>query len=190
MNDVSIRLFLGCTTIVIALYWTITNTYSLSKTLLNITSLRGLTVKVVEAILILQILDIIHVFLPSTGVDSYIILSGIFIHSIGLTIALWARYTMRNNWGIPAQHDVEKQKELVTHGPFSFSRNPIYVGLIIFFLGFELSLRSYLVFLTPILMYLVYKAVLIEEKLLGKHFGKKYMEYKKKTPRFLPFLRF
>lgn len=94
---------------------------------------------------------------------------------------------MKNNWGIPAQHDIRKQNKLVTVGPFVFSRNPIYVGLFCVFLGSEVALRSVFVILLIPFGIAIYKVILIEEKLLEKYFGKQYLVYKKTVPRFLKF---
>lgn len=190
MNELTIKYILFLTTLILTSYWMISNTYSLKDIILNFLKPRGFIVLLFESLLLLQIAGIIKITLPSSVFDAWLQIVGLLLNIIGVVFAIWARKTMSYNWGQSAQHDINRQKELVTHGPFSISRNPIYVGLITFFFGFELALRSYLLFLTLVLIYLVYKAVLIEEKLLQRHFGKSYSEYKKKTPRFLPFLPF
>ena len=92
---------------------------------------------------------------------------------------------MSKNWGPPAQHDLKKQKDLVTDGPYSYSRNPIYLGLMLIFTGFQLALNSLLFFLIIPLFFLIRKAVLIEEQLLEDFFKKEYLDYKKNVPRFI-----
>lgn len=112
-------------------------------------------------------------------------LIGIFTSFVGALFASWARLSMGESWGSPAQHDIKIQKDLITRGPFKYSRNPIYVGLMVMFIGFELALRSWLILLAIPLYYFINRAIQTEEKLLDQHFGKEYSEYTKKVGRFL-----
>lgn len=110
---------------------------------------------------------------------------GLMISIIGVAFASWAKITMKNNWGRPAQHDKKIQSHLVTSGPFSFSRNPIYVGLFLLFLGQQIALQSYGILMSFIFAIAIRQAVEWEEKLLEKYFGKTYIAYKNRIPRFL-----
>lgn len=77
--------------------------------------------------------------------------------------------------------------KLATDGPFSFSRNPIYVSHVAIVLGLGLLLRSpFTVLLTPLLAIGLQKlAVEPEERhLLGK-FGADYRAYMARTRRWL-----
>ena len=73
----------------------------------------------------------------------------------------------------------EKPAILVTSGPFSFSRNPMYLGLIIVLFGAAFCLGSILPLLvTPAFIYLIrVKFILREEKMLEEIFGEEYREY-------------
>lgn len=122
---------------------------------------------------------------PNTTLDGLIVLLGIIIFLVGMFIAVWAKITMKANWGMPGQHDITRQNKIIRKGPFSFSRNPIYLGLILVILGYTLALKSYTILLVPIAIAYFYKAVLKEEKILTKYFGKEYLEYKSKVPRFI-----
>lgn len=117
--------------------------------------------------------------------DQYMILIGLIFSVIGSSLAIWENLTMKQGWGPPAQHEIKKQQNLVITGPFAFTRNPIYIGLLLYFLGFEVALGSYLAILVIPFAYLLYRAILIEEKLLMKHFGKKFRAYTTRVPRFL-----
>jgi protein-S-isoprenylcysteine O-methyltransferase Ste14 len=92
---------------------------------------------------------------------------------------------MNKYWGIPAKHDDIRQTKLITDGPFSYTRNPIYVCMILLFIGFSIALRSFSILLVPLVVYTIYKTILIEEKLLLKKFGKEYETYMAKVPRFI-----
>lgn len=133
----------------------------------------------------IYLLTSIYLSWPSTSKDSAWISFGLIIYIIGTTLAIWARFNMNRYWGIPAQHDSEKQTMLVTHGAFSYTRNPIYLSILFLFVGTSIALRSYSVLLVPVVWYAIYHTILIEEGLLLKKFGKEYEEYKRKVPRFL-----
>ncbi len=135
-------------------------------------------------ILALQILAAYVTPLPRTPFDWLISLTGLEMFVGGAILAFWARTTMQRSWGVPGEH-AKKQNALVTNGPFSFTRNPIYVAFMLLYLGFALAIQSWLIILRiPLLIYF-YKSAVKEEKLLEKMFGEKYLKYKAKVPRFL-----
>ncbi|OGF99727.1 hypothetical protein A2Y99_02030 [Candidatus Gottesmanbacteria bacterium RBG_13_37_7] len=138
-----------------------------------------------DMLVVVQILQIIRISFPPTSFDIVFITCGLILSVVGADFAIYAKLIMHKNWGLPGQHDVKKQKQLVTSGPFGFSRNPIYVGLIMMFFGIELTLRSFLILLTiPLILY-VRQTVKNEEQLLEKYFGQEYLHYKSRVPRFL-----
>ena len=121
----------------------------------------------------------------STTKDGAFVSLGLLIYISGMAIGIWARFGMNKYWGIPAQHDSTRQTVLITHGAFSFTRNPIYLSNLFLFTGFSIALRSFSILLVPIVFYAIYKTILIEEDLLHKKFGHEYEKYKSKVPRFL-----
>jgi len=76
---------------------------------------------------------------------------------------------------------------IVTKGPFKYTRNPMYLGLITMLIGTSILLGTFSpVLVIPIFFILVQSQfVLREEKLMEQWFGQPYLEYKKKTPRWL-----
>ena len=122
---------------------------------------------------------------PETNYDFQISVIGLIILYIGVFIAVWAKVTMGRNWGVPASFNKTRQKELVIKGPFAFSRNPIYLGLILWFFGYFITLRSYLIIFAFLGFWYFRKAAIKEEKIMEKAFGEKYLKYKQKTKRFI-----
>ncbi len=154
----------------------------LFKSRLNFTMLKTNVIEV--GILALQILQVYYFPFPATEFDGLIMILGIVIYAIGMFFAFWGKYSMNRVWGIPGMHSA-KQNKVVTSGAFALSRNPIYVGIILIFLGFSIAIRSWLIILRlPLFIYL-YRSIKKEEKILEDEFGKDYIEYKSKTPRFL-----
>ena len=81
-----------------------------------------------------------------------------------------------------------KRLELVTEGPYSIVRHPLYLFSLIGALGIGLASENLLVLGLIIIFYLFYYpfTILAEEKKLTTKFGRNYLEYMKRTPRFLP----
>lgn len=76
---------------------------------------------------------------------------------------------------------------IVSTGVFAYSRNPIYLGWVILFLGISIVELSWLAFLAPVIMLglLYWLIVLEEEKYLEKRFGEEYLNYKARVRRWL-----
>jgi len=76
---------------------------------------------------------------------------------------------------------------LVTKGPFRFTRNPMYLGLIAMLVGVSILLGSFSPpIVIPIIFWILHtQFVLQEEKWMESWFGESYLEYKSKTPRWL-----
>ncbi len=73
-------------------------------------------------------------------------------------------------------------KKLITTGIYSRLRNPMYLGIILIHIGIPLSSKSLLTLISAVLwipQLLLWKHW--EEKELEERFGKKYLDYKKKT---------
>jgi protein-S-isoprenylcysteine O-methyltransferase Ste14 len=98
---------------------------------------------------------------------------------------LWliiAQYQMSNSWRIGI--DEKNKTDLVTHGVFHFSRNPIFLGMILTLLGFFLLIPNALTFMIFCVGYFILQVqVRLEEDFLTKSHGDIYLSYCKNTPR-------
>lgn len=73
-------------------------------------------------------------------------------------------------------------KQIVSKGMYSKFRHPIYYFGWIFFFGLAIySSNKIILFLVIVLAAVQVFRIYLEEKLLEKKFGKKYLDYKKKT---------
>jgi protein-S-isoprenylcysteine O-methyltransferase Ste14 len=81
-----------------------------------------------------------------------------------------------------------KKIELITEGPYSMVRHPLYVFSFIGAIGIGLASENILVLAALVIFYLSYYplTILVEEKKLVDKFGQAYLDYIKRTPRFLP----
>jgi len=82
--------------------------------------------------------------------------------------------------------------ELVTTGPYRFSRNPMLTGvfILLFGIGFAVKSLSLIVFFTPLyILANVSEIKAIEEPELVKRLGEAYIAYRRRTPMFMPGMR-
>lgn len=109
----------------------------------------------------------------------------------GLALSIWAIVHMKKKGeGNPFDaynHEVApRTKHLMTDGPYSFSRNPMLVGIYIYDVGVLLWLQQnwYSLAVFAVQVILLTLQVRSEEKRLEADFGDAYIAYKKRVPRF------
>ena len=79
--------------------------------------------------------------------------------------------------------------ELVKTGPYRYSRNPMVAGVfvLLFGLGFAFNSISLVCLFTPLYVLAhAWELKEIEEPELAKRLGEEYIEYRSRTPMFLP----
>ena len=81
----------------------------------------------------------------------------------------------------------EESAELIQTGLYSRVRHPLYLGLLMIFLGYVLVSAQYtaLIHFLCLLIYLPF-GIYFEEKNLITQFGEKYQEYQKNVPTLFP----
>ena len=82
---------------------------------------------------------------------------------------------------------IKPATSLQTNGIYSISRNPMYVGLAIVYLGITCFIGNWWnVILFPLLLLVVQEYIIKkEEKYLERAFGEKYLDYKSRVRRWL-----
>ena len=81
----------------------------------------------------------------------------------------------------------EEVNKLVTSGIFKYSRNPMYLGMLMIILSTSIFYLNIYSILTPLLFILWINKFQIkrEEEFLTEKFGDEYLSYKKKTRRWI-----
>lgn len=107
----------------------------------------------------------------------------VFILAFGLSV--WSVRTFRSHGTVVKP--TGDTTEVVTSGPFKYTRNPMYLSLIVIYLGGMLLFRLpwALVLLVPLFLALHFGIILPEEKYLESKFGDDYIAYKRRTRRWL-----
>ena len=129
---------------------------------------------------------VLHYFFPVTILIPFPYnLLGLLIVGFGVYSAfLSVRLLISNNTTFEAGGN---PSSLVTRRPYSYSRNPIYLGFLLITLGTGTILSSLSAFIAPIIFFLVVNTIIIpfEENRLQKNFGIEYERYKASVRRWL-----
>jgi len=129
---------------------------------------------------------VLHYFFPiSTVIPFPYNLLGLLIVGFGVYIALQSvRLLISYNTTFEAGGN---PSSLVTRRPYSYSRNPIYLGMLLIALGTATTLSSISAFIAPVIFFLVVNTIIIpfEENRLQKNFGIEYERYKRSVRRWL-----
>ncbi len=160
-----------------------------------LSSSKGIFGKIIESLLTpLLILWTTEIVLTAIGKplskvsyfwnNIYIRYAGLTLCTLGLIIFFLALLSFGNAWRIGI--DEVNSNELITGGIFSFTRNPIFLFMDMFFLGTFLVYPNIFFLLCFILIILsIHIQILREEKFLSIKFGQKYEEYKRQVRRYL-----
>ena len=131
-------------------------------------------------------LFIVKAIVPSLGwfaTPPLLALAGVLLLCAGSLILIVSFFGLSSSLrvGLP-----KEETTLVTSGPYSFSRNPIYIGV------FAICIASCLYFPDPVNivlacygMFVHHRIILGEEKFLEERFGKAWEEYKARVRRYL-----
>jgi protein-S-isoprenylcysteine O-methyltransferase Ste14 len=124
-------------------------------------------------------------FLPISALDVLLVkYVGIGLLLLALFWTLIAQKHMKNSWRIGIDNEIPT--ELISNGLFSYSRNPIFFGMILSLLGLFLVTPNALTALFLILCYMLIQIqIRLEEEFLTKTHGQKYLDYKQKVRRFI-----
>ena len=110
---------------------------------------------------------------------------GLAALALGVVLAGWGMITFRRAKTAIIPHHSASQ--LVTHGPYRFTRNPMYTGLTIAYLGGSALLDSAwpVIVLPAVILILVETVISREEKYLRDAFGAEYTGYAASVRRWL-----
>lgn len=122
---------------------------------------------------------------PIFAASTFALYAGVALIVAALGLGVWAVITLRR-----AGTNVDPRKSstaMVSDGPFGFTRNPIYVGFTLLYLGITLALNSWwgLALLVPTLVVMHVGVIRREEHYLEKKFAGDYLRYKNNVARYV-----
>ena len=109
---------------------------------------------------------------------------GLGLLHLSFIIIFIAQRNMANEWRIGI--DTKNKVNLITKGMFGISRNPIFLGVLIVFVGMFLIIPNAVTLVILISGFIVIQVqVRLEEEFLIKQLGDEYKDYMKKVKRWL-----
>jgi protein-S-isoprenylcysteine O-methyltransferase Ste14 len=113
-------------------------------------------------------------------------LIGFVLSVLGIGLATLARAYLVRSWCMPMSN--EENRELVTTGPYTFVRHPMYGGMLLAILGSAIGQSVF--WLLPLIVYGPHfiRSARREENLLSERFPERYRAYMKRTKMLLPFV--
>jgi protein-S-isoprenylcysteine O-methyltransferase Ste14 len=112
-------------------------------------------------------------------------LVGIALGVLWLALAIWSVRTFRKAGTSP--NPTAPSKAIATDGPYRFTRNPMYVGMMCLMIGLALTLNSVALLLTAVVAWFLlrYAVIAPEERYLEAKFGQAYTDYKARVRRWI-----
>jgi protein-S-isoprenylcysteine O-methyltransferase Ste14 len=120
--------------------------------------------------------------LPSSPYFSY---TGLIISLLGIGFAIWARIYLGSNWSDTIA--LKKGQTLVTRGPYSIVRHPIYSGITLAIVGGAISAGDF-AGLVGIALAVAFSLMRVrkENALMIETFGEDYQEYSERVKGYVP----
>lgn len=110
---------------------------------------------------------------------------GVAVGVIGVALNLVALVPFRRTGQDPNPY--KATPEVVDHGIYRYSRNPMYVGIFLVQVGVGIALNNLWIILLviPVSLLVHYGTILAEEAYLEQKFGEAYLKYKSRVRRWL-----
>jgi protein-S-isoprenylcysteine O-methyltransferase Ste14 len=128
--------------------------------------------------------------LPKPLPDDATLPVGVPMIVLGCLVTGWSAFHFLKVKGTPVPFN--PPAHVVTTGPYRYARNPMLTGvfLVLFGIGFSInSLSSVLVFTPLYIAFNIWELRSIEEPELVRRLGEEYVEYRERTPMFIPALK-
>ena len=118
--------------------------------------------------------------------DLRIVRLGVALVAIGIAISIWAFWLFRCE-GTEIDPTSETKKSLVVRGPFRFTRNPMYLGLVILTLGIAFWVGALPMFAVPLLVFATanWAHIPFEEVKMRRQFGAAFDDYMRQVGRWI-----
>jgi protein-S-isoprenylcysteine O-methyltransferase Ste14 len=114
--------------------------------------------------------------------------SGAVFSALSVALLIWTLPTLGRN--LTDTVVTRKEHTLVTRGPYRWIRHPFYVSMALMTFGSTLVAANWFIFVSGVVVFsLLALRSRVEEEQLAERFGDAYLEYRKRTGRFLPKLR-
>ena len=109
---------------------------------------------------------------------------GALIIITGFRAVGWAYYQFKAH---DTPESFDESTCLVCNGPYRYSRNPMYVGMVLILAGMAFCVNNYYAFCVPLFFFAVihFSFIPFEENKMYRTFGKSYLDYRKRVRKWI-----
>jgi protein-S-isoprenylcysteine O-methyltransferase Ste14 len=119
-------------------------------------------------------------FVPAVAPAGWV---GAMVFALALALLAWAIAAItRAGSNVPTNRPTTT---IVETGPYRFTRNPIYLSMMLGLIGLAIALNSLLLTLIPLALVIRYGVIAREEAYLERKFGDVYSRYRARVRRWL-----
>jgi len=112
---------------------------------------------------------------------------GIF-HIISYILIIYGFILLSNSWKV--LHTAQRLGVLAVTGPYAAIRHPQYVAFVIIMFGFLFQWPTLItIIMFPVLVLMYIRLARAEEVASEQHFGEEWINYRSKTPAFIPLFK-
>ena len=120
--------------------------------------------------------------------EPYLAIFGLLVIFAGVSIRYIAMRTLNRHFTYAVS--IREQHELIEQGLYRYIRHPAYLGELLIFFGIGLAFANWIslvsLFVFPMIAFSI--RMNVEEKALLEHFAGRYVEYRRRTWRLIPWL--
>ena len=112
-------------------------------------------------------------------------IGGLIVAGAFLGFGAWSALTLRRTG--QTEKPWTPTTQIVQHGPFALTRNPLYLQMVLICVGIAVMLMNvWILLLTPVCAWFLQRlAIVPEEAYLEQKFGETYLAYKRRVRRWL-----
>jgi len=128
----------------------------------------------------------LHFLLPQAYRRQFAcLICGVIAIAIGFGLMMWAWWLFRKS-GTPIRPS-DQATALVSSGPFRFSRNPMYLGIVVMMLGIAVWVGSLPMLIAPVGFFAFTSLIFIpdEERRLRETFGDTFISFTQRVRRWI-----
>ncbi len=145
-------------------------------------------IPVIQVFIVLVLMYILEKALPSLSYTfQYSLFASIFIFAIAMVVGLLAVYCFRQHKTTVDPSAPEKASQVVDTGIYAYSRNPMYLALVLVLISVAVYRQNVINFsVIPLfILYITKYQILPEERALTSLFGEEFKAYCLKVNRWL-----
>lgn len=111
--------------------------------------------------------------------------SGFFLGLVSLAVWIWTQVALGREWS--PQLQLQEEHQLVTDGPYSRIRHPLYSAMMGYGAGLALLAANWVfLILAVLIIFGLFARIPKEEQMMLGEFGEEYKAYMRRTGRFFP----